>query len=43
MVQSGKITALAVTSAQRLPEYPDVPPRAVVGSPGVGSGLWGAL
>jgi tripartite-type tricarboxylate transporter receptor subunit TctC len=43
MVQGGKITALAVTSAQRLPEYPDVPTMAEVGFPGVGSGLWGAL
>jgi len=43
MIQSGKLRALAVTSAERLPEYPDVPTLAEVGFAGVGSGLWGAL
>lgn len=43
MVQSGKIRALATTSAERLPEYPDVPTMAELGFAGVGSGLWGAL
>jgi tripartite-type tricarboxylate transporter receptor subunit TctC len=43
MVQSGKVKALATTSAQRLPEYPDVPTLSELGFPGVGSGLWGAL
>lgn len=43
MVQGGKLKALAVTSPQRLPEYPDVPTLAELGFAGVGSGLWGAL
>jgi tripartite-type tricarboxylate transporter receptor subunit TctC len=43
MVQSGKVRALATTSAERLPEYPDVPTMAELGFAGVGSGLWGAL
>jgi len=43
MIQGGKLKALATTSAQRLPEYPDVPTLAELGFQGVGSGLWGAL
>jgi tripartite-type tricarboxylate transporter receptor subunit TctC len=39
-VKGGKLKALATTSAQRLPELPDVPTMAEVGFPGVGSVNW---
>jgi tripartite-type tricarboxylate transporter receptor subunit TctC len=39
-VQSGKIRLLAVTSAQRLPMYPDVPTLAESGLPGFDATGW---
>lgn len=44
-VKSGKLRALAITSAQRSPQYPDVPTAAEAGMPELESyswyGLWG--
>ncbi len=39
-IKAGKLKALATTSAQRLPELPEVPTMAEVGFPGVGSVNW---
>ncbi len=39
-IKGGKLKALATTSAQRLPELPDVPTMAEAGYPGVGSVNW---
>jgi len=45
MIQDGQVRALAVTSARRLPELPDVPTLTELGIAGVDlpawSGLWG--
>ncbi|MBI5277438.1 MAG: tripartite tricarboxylate transporter substrate binding protein [Burkholderiales bacterium] len=42
-VQSGKVRALAVTSASRLPSLPDVPTVAEQGMPGLAISNWFAL
>ena len=42
-VQSGKLKALAVTSAARLPMLPNVPTVAESGMPGFEAATWGAL
>lgn len=39
-IRAGQIKALAVTSAQRIPELPDVPTLAEAGFPGIGSLNW---
>ena len=45
MIQDGQVRALAVTSARRMPEIPDVPTLTELGHGGVDlpawSGLWG--
>jgi tripartite-type tricarboxylate transporter receptor subunit TctC len=40
LVQDGKLRALAVTSASRVPELPDVPTLAEAGVPGIEVTLW---
>ena len=42
-VKAGKIKALAMTSAQRVPQLPDVPTVAEAGLPGVDGCGWGGL
>lgn len=42
-IQAGKLKALAVTTAKRLPSLPDVPTVAESGVPGFDMGLWSAL
>ncbi|HSV78404.1 MAG TPA: tripartite tricarboxylate transporter substrate binding protein, partial [Ramlibacter sp.] len=42
-IKSGKIRVLAVSSTQRSPTLPDVPPIAEAGVPGYDSGVWYAL
>jgi len=39
-VRAGRMKALATTSAERLPELPDVPTMAEAGYPGIGSENW---
>ncbi|MEO8442268.1 MAG: tripartite tricarboxylate transporter substrate binding protein [Betaproteobacteria bacterium] len=39
-IRAGQIKALAVTSAQRVPELPEVPTLAEAGFPGIGSLNW---
>jgi tripartite-type tricarboxylate transporter receptor subunit TctC len=43
MVRSGQMRALAVNSATRLPEYPDIPTTAEAGYPDIMTLLWAAL
>jgi tripartite-type tricarboxylate transporter receptor subunit TctC len=43
LVQDGKLRALAVTSASRVPELPDVPTLAEAGVPGIEITLWTGL
>jgi len=43
IVQSGKLRALAVTSANRLPELPDVPTMKEAGFGDIGTNAWQAL
>ena len=40
LIQSGKVRALGVTTAQRVPAVPDVPPLAEVGIPGYDTSSW---
>jgi tripartite-type tricarboxylate transporter receptor subunit TctC len=42
-IQSGKLRALAVTSARRLPQLPDVPTVAESGVPGFEASVWYGL
>jgi tripartite-type tricarboxylate transporter receptor subunit TctC len=42
-VKAGKIKALAMTSAQRVPQLPDVPTVAEAGLPGFDGSGWGGL
>jgi tripartite-type tricarboxylate transporter receptor subunit TctC len=42
-VQSGKLAAIAVTSAQRSPLSPDVPSMAEIGAKGVNVEVWNAI
>jgi tripartite-type tricarboxylate transporter receptor subunit TctC len=42
-VKAGKIKALAMTSAQRVPQLPDVPTVAEAGFPGFDGSGWGGL
>ena len=42
-VRSGQIRAYAVTSAQRIPELPDLPTMAEAGFPGIGSINWNGM
>jgi tripartite-type tricarboxylate transporter receptor subunit TctC len=42
-LQAGTIRALAVTSAKRIPEYPDVPTMAEAGVPDLDVRLWSGL
>ncbi|MGE5640962.1 MAG: Bug family tripartite tricarboxylate transporter substrate binding protein [Clostridia bacterium] len=39
-IRSGRLKALAATTAQRLPELPDVPTMAEQGYPGIGTNAW---
>ena len=43
LVQAGKIKALAVTSEQRLPAYPNVPTFKEAGFGGIGTNAWQAV
>ncbi|RYF65452.1 MAG: tripartite tricarboxylate transporter substrate binding protein [Comamonadaceae bacterium] len=40
LVKSGRLKALAVTSAERVPEMPNVPTMAEAGFPGIGTDAW---
>jgi tripartite-type tricarboxylate transporter receptor subunit TctC len=40
LIQSGKVRALGVTTAQRVPAAPDIPPLAEVGIPGYDTSSW---
>ncbi len=40
LIQSGKLRALGVTTAQRVPAAPDLPPLADVGIPGYDTSSW---
>jgi tripartite-type tricarboxylate transporter receptor subunit TctC len=40
LIQSGKVRALGVTTAQRVPAAPDIPPLAEVGIPGSDTSSW---
>jgi tripartite-type tricarboxylate transporter receptor subunit TctC len=40
LIQSGKIRALGVTTAQRVPAVPDIPPLAEAGIPGYDTASW---
>jgi tripartite-type tricarboxylate transporter receptor subunit TctC len=42
-VRAGGVRALAVTTDQRLPDFPDVPTMAEVGFAGIGTAQWQAL
>ena len=42
-IRAGQIRAVAVTSAQRVPELPDVPTLTEAGFPGIGSMNWNGL
>lgn len=42
-IRAGQIKALAVTSAQRVPELPDVPTLTEEGFPGIGSLNWNGI
>jgi tripartite-type tricarboxylate transporter receptor subunit TctC len=43
LVKGGKLKALAVTSAQRLPVLPDVPTMKEAGFEGIGTNAWQIL
>jgi tripartite-type tricarboxylate transporter receptor subunit TctC len=43
LIQAGKLRALAVTSAKRIPQLPDVPTMIEVGYPGFSSTSWTGL
>lgn len=43
VVKSGKVKAIAVTTEERLPAYPDVPTFKEAGFPGIGTNGWQAL
>jgi len=43
MVQAGQLRPFAMVTAQRLPEYPDVPTLTELGYPGVGTLQWLAI
>jgi tripartite-type tricarboxylate transporter receptor subunit TctC len=40
LIQAGKVRALGVTTAQRAPSSPDIPPLAEVGMPGFDWAAW---
>ena len=40
LIQSGKLRALGVTTAQRVPAVPEMPPLAEVGIPGYDTASW---
>ena len=42
-IKSGQIKALAVTSAKRLPQFPDIPTMAESGFPGFEAVAWGGI
>ena len=42
-VQTGKVRLIGVSSARRVPQYPDVPTLAETGLPGFDAGGWYAL
>ncbi len=43
MIKAGKVRALGVSSAERLPSAPDIPPLAEVGVPGFDAAGWGMV
>ncbi len=43
MIRAGKLRALGVSSAERLPSAPDIPPLAEVGVPGFDAAGWGMV
>jgi tripartite-type tricarboxylate transporter receptor subunit TctC len=42
-IKSGRLKAYAVTTDQRLPEFPNVPTMAEAGFPGIGSNNWNGV
>ena len=43
LIRAGKVRALGVSSATRLPSAPDIPPIAEVGVPGFDAAGWGMI
>jgi len=43
MIREGKVRALGVSTARRLPSAPDIPPLAEVGLPGFDASGWGMI
>jgi tripartite-type tricarboxylate transporter receptor subunit TctC len=43
MIRAGKVRALGITSATRLPSAPEIPPLAEVGAPGFDATGWGMI
>jgi tripartite-type tricarboxylate transporter receptor subunit TctC len=43
MIREGRVRALGVSTAQRLPSAPDIPPIAEVGLPGFDASGWGMI
>jgi tripartite-type tricarboxylate transporter receptor subunit TctC len=43
MIREGKVRALGVSTARRLPSAPDIPPLAQVGLPGFDASGWGMI
>jgi tripartite-type tricarboxylate transporter receptor subunit TctC len=43
MIRAGKVIALGVSSASRLPSAPEIPPLAEVGAPGFNAAGWGMV
>jgi tripartite-type tricarboxylate transporter receptor subunit TctC len=43
LIEGGKVRALGVTTLERVPALPDVPPLAEVGIPGYNTASWHSI